>query len=51
MLKKKKKLITFKHQNMKLQCPIKIKLSRKRLYLSKSFGVKIDENQEIKPVI
>ena len=44
---KKTELVTFKHKNKKLECPIKIKLSRKRLYPSKSvkyLGVKIDEN-------
>ena len=44
---KKSELVIFKHKNKKLECPIKIKLSRKRLYLSKSakyLRVKIDEN-------
>ena len=44
---KKTELVIFKHKNKKLQCPIKIKLSRKRLYPSKSvkyLGVKIDQN-------
>ena len=41
------KLAIFIHKNRKLECPIKIKLSRKRLYPSKSvkyLGFKIDEN-------
>ena len=44
---KKTELVIFKHMNKKLECPIKIKLSRKRLYPSKSvkyLGLKIDEN-------
>ena len=44
---KKAELVIFKHKNKKLKCPIKIKLSRKRLYPSKSvkyLGLKIDEN-------
>ena len=44
---KKTELVIFKNKNKKLECPIKIKLSRKRLYPSKSvkyLGVKIDEN-------
>ena len=44
---KKTELVIFKHKNKKLECPIKIKLSRKRLYPSKSvkyLGVKIVEN-------
>ena len=44
---KKIELVTFKHKSKKLECPIEIKLSRKRLYPSKSVkyhGVKIDEN-------
>ena len=44
---KKTKLVSFKHKDKKLECLIKIKLSRKRLYPSKSvkyLGVKIDEN-------
>ena len=44
---KKTELVIFKHQSKKLDCPIKIKLSRKRLYPSKSvkyLGIKIDEN-------
>ena len=43
----KTELIIFKHQKKKLDSPIKIKLSRKRLYSSKSvkyLGIKIDEN-------
>ena len=43
---KKTELVIFKHKNKKLECPIKIKLSRKRLYPSKSVKycvVKIDE--------
>ena len=42
---KKTELVIFKHQSKK--CPIKIKLSRKRLYPSKSvkyFGILINEN-------
>ena len=41
----------FEHKNKKLECPIKIKLSRKRLYPSNSviyLGVKIDENLDWK---
>ena len=44
---KKTELVIFKHQRKKLDSPIKIKLSRKRLYPSKSvkyLGIKIDEN-------
>ena len=44
---KKTELVILKHKNKKLECPIKIKLSRKRLYPSKSvkyLGVRIDEN-------
>ena len=40
-------LMLKKHKKKKLECPIKIKLSRKRLYPSNSIkylGVKIDEN-------
>ena len=47
LILKKTELVIFKHKNKKLECPIKIKLSRKRLYPSKSvkhLGVKIDEN-------
>ena len=43
----KTELVIFKHKNKKLECLIKIKFSRKRLYPSKSvkyLGVKIDEN-------
>ena len=42
-----KKLVIFKHKKKKLECLIKIKLSRKRLYPFKSvqhLGVKIDKN-------
>ena len=44
---KKTELVIFKHQRKKLESPIKIKLSRKRLYPSKSvkyLGIKTDEN-------
>ena len=44
---KKTELVIFKHKNKKLDCPLKIKLSSKILYLSKSvkyIGFKIDEN-------
>ena len=44
---KKTELVIFKHKNKKLECPIKIKLSWKRLYLSKSvkyLRVKTGEN-------
>ena len=44
---KKTELVIFKQKNKKLQCPIKVKLSRKRLYPSKSvkyLGLKIDED-------
>ena len=44
---KKTELVIFKHKKKKLECPIRIKLSRKRLYSSNSIrylGVKIDEN-------
>ena len=44
---KKTELAIFKHQRKKLDSPIKIKPSHKRLYPSKSvkyFGIKIDEN-------
>ena len=44
---KKTELVIFKHKNEKLECPINIKLSRKRLCPFKSvkyLGVKIDEN-------
>ena len=44
---KKTELVNFKHQRKKLNSPRKIKLSRKRLYLSKSvkyLGIKINEN-------
>ena len=44
---KKTELVIFKHNNRRLECPIKMKLSKKRLYPSKSvkyLGVKTDEN-------
>ena len=44
---KKAELVIFKYKKKKLECPIRIKLSRKRLYPSNSikfFGVKIGEN-------
>ena len=44
---KKTEPVIVKHKNKKLQCLIKIKLSRKRFYSSKSvkyLGVKIDKN-------
>ena len=44
---KKTELVTFKHKNKKLECQMKIKFSRKRLYPPKSekyLGFKIDEN-------
>ena len=44
---KKAELVIFKHQKKKLDSPIKIKLSYKRPYPSKSvkyFGIKTDEN-------
>ena len=44
---KKTELVIFKHQRKKLDSPIKIKLNRKRLHLSKSvkyLGIKIYEN-------
>ena len=40
---KKTELVIFKHKNKKLECPTKIKLSRKRNIL-KYLGLKIDEN-------
>ena len=43
----KTELVIFKHENKKLECQIKIKFSRKRIYPSKSviyLVVKIDEN-------
>ena len=43
---KKTELVIFKHQRKKLDSPIKIKLNRKRLHLSKSvkyLGIKTDE--------
>ena len=44
---KKTELVIFKHKKKKLECRIRIKLSRKRIYPSNSIrylGVKIDEN-------
>ena len=44
---KRTELVIFKHKNKKLECPIKIKLTRNRLYPFKSvkhLSVKIDEN-------
>ena len=44
---KKSELVIFKHKKKKLECPIRIKFSRKRLYPFNSIkylGVKIDEN-------
>ena len=44
---KKTELVIFKLKKKKLECPIRTKLSRERLYLSNSIrylGVKIDEN-------
>ena len=44
---KKTELVIFKHQRKNIDSPIKIKLSRTRLYPSKSvkyLGIKIDEN-------
>ena len=44
---KKTELVIFKQQRKKLDSPIKIKLSRRRHYSSKSvkyLGIKIDEN-------
>ena len=44
---KKNELVIFKLQRKKLDSPIKIKLSRKRLYITKSvkyLGIKINEN-------
>ena len=43
---KKTELVIFKHKKKKLECPINIKVSRKRLFPSKSLknlGGKIDE--------
>ena len=48
---RKTELVIFKHKNKKLECPIKIKLSRKRLHPSKSvkyLGFKTDENMNWK---
>ena len=45
---KKTELVIFKHKKKKLECPIRIKLCRKRLYPSNSIrylGVKIDESK------
>ena len=47
LMLKKTELVIFKHKNKKLECPIKIKLSSKSFYPSKSvkyFGFKSDEN-------
>ena len=47
LILKKTELVIFKHKKKKLECPIRIKLSRKRLYPSNSIrylGVKNDEN-------
>ena len=47
----KTELVIFKHEKKKLQCPIRIKLNRKRLYPSTSvkyLGVKIDESLNCK---
>ena len=44
---KKTEQVIFKHKKKTLECPIKIKLSRKSIYPSNSmkyFGVRIDEN-------
>ena len=44
---KKTELAILKHKKKNLECPIRIKLSRKSLYTSNSIrylGVKIDEN-------
>ena len=44
---KKTELVIFKRQRKELDSPIKVKLSRKRLYISKSvkcLDIKIDEN-------
>ena len=48
LMLKKTELVIFKHKKKKLECPIRIKLSRKRLYPSNSIrylGVKIDESK------
>ena len=48
---KKTELVIFEYQRKKLDSPIKIKLSRKRLYPSKSvkyLGIKTDENLNCK---
>ena len=49
----KTELVIFKHKNKKLECPIRIKLSRKRLYPNsiKYIGVKIDRNLNWKDYI
>ena len=47
---KKTELVIFKHQRKKLDSPIKIKLSSKRFYPSKSvkyLGIKIDEKLKL----
>ena len=47
---KKTELVIFKHKKMKLECPLKIKLSRKRLYPSTSvkyLDVKIYEKRAL----
>ena len=47
LILKKTELVIFKHKKKKLECPIRITLSRKRLYPSnpiRYLGVKIDEN-------
>ena len=44
---RKTELVIYKHRNKKLECLIKIKLSKKRLFPSKSgkyLGVKINGN-------
>ena len=44
---KKTELVIFKRQRKELDSPIKVKLNRKRLYISKSvkcLDIKIDEN-------
>ena len=45
LILKKTELVIFKHKNKKLECPMKIKLSRKSLSKSVEYlGLKIDEN-------
>ena len=47
LMLKKTELVIFKHKKKKLECPTRVKLSRKKLYPSNSIrylGVKIDEN-------